>query len=193
MYNPVPTVATGDLWTASNHNTYIRDNFAAGVPHIFTTKGDLAVALGSQAAGRLGVGDNGDVLMAASAEALGMAWDRNLVFSGTNITHADWNGDGKSVGTTTIAVDTFSKGIVPATAKAVLASVSARWTAADDGNVIYLRPAGSSGNCVVARAHEANYFQDNIGIVPLVGGEFDVTIAGAGANAVYIGIWGYIL
>lgn len=28
-YSAVPTVSTGDLWTASNHNTYIRDNFTA--------------------------------------------------------------------------------------------------------------------------------------------------------------------
>ena len=28
-YNAVPTVITGDLWTAAQHNTYIRDNFAA--------------------------------------------------------------------------------------------------------------------------------------------------------------------
>lgn len=28
-YSAVPTVATGDLWTAAQHNTYIRDNEAA--------------------------------------------------------------------------------------------------------------------------------------------------------------------
>jgi len=27
-YTPVPTVYTSDTWTASNHNTYIKDNFA---------------------------------------------------------------------------------------------------------------------------------------------------------------------
>lgn len=27
-YTAVPTVSPGDLWTAANHNTYIRDNFA---------------------------------------------------------------------------------------------------------------------------------------------------------------------
>jgi len=43
-YTAVPTKSTGDLWTAANHNTYIKDNFAAGVPDIFTTKGDIAVA-----------------------------------------------------------------------------------------------------------------------------------------------------
>lgn len=73
-YTAVPTVATGDLWTAANHNAYIKDNFAAGVPDIFTTKGDLAVASGADAAGRLGVGSNGQLLTADSVEALGMKW-----------------------------------------------------------------------------------------------------------------------
>lgn len=73
-YNPVPTVATGDLWTASNHNTYIRDNFAAGVPDIFTTKGDLAVASGPNAAGRLAVGSTGQVLAVDASQPLGLKW-----------------------------------------------------------------------------------------------------------------------
>jgi len=73
-YNPLPSVTTGDLWTASNHNTYIRDNFAAGVPDIFTAKGDLAIASGANAAGRLGVGSNGKVMIASSSEALGIKW-----------------------------------------------------------------------------------------------------------------------
>lgn len=28
-YLPIPTVATGDMWTAANHNTYLKDNLAA--------------------------------------------------------------------------------------------------------------------------------------------------------------------
>jgi len=39
-YSPVPTVVTGDTWTASQHNTYIRDNFAA--LHPYTARGDIA-------------------------------------------------------------------------------------------------------------------------------------------------------
>ncbi|MHB0922613.1 MAG: hypothetical protein ACYC3H_01435 [Bellilinea sp.] len=61
-YNPVPTVATGDLWTASNHNTYIRDNFAVGVPDIFTNAGDLVYGTGVNAAARRAIGSNGQVL-----------------------------------------------------------------------------------------------------------------------------------
>ena len=78
-YTAVPTVATGDLWTAANHNTYIRDNFAAGVPDIFTTKGDLAVGTAANAASRLGVGSNGYSLEALSSEATGLVW-RGAIF-----------------------------------------------------------------------------------------------------------------
>lgn len=41
-FTSVPTVATGDTWTASQHNTYLRDNMAALFP--YTTTGDIAVA-----------------------------------------------------------------------------------------------------------------------------------------------------
>ena len=61
-YNAVPTVATGDTWSAANHNTYIRDNFAAGVPDIFTAAGDIAYATAANAASPLAIGTPGQVL-----------------------------------------------------------------------------------------------------------------------------------
>ncbi len=73
-YNAVPTQNTGDEWSAAEHNTYVKDNFAAGVPDIFTTKGDIAAATAANAASRLGVGADGTVLMASSAAATGLAW-----------------------------------------------------------------------------------------------------------------------
>jgi hypothetical protein len=76
-YTPVPTVTTGDLWTAANHNMYIRDNFAAGVPDLYTTKGDLAAATGADAAARLAVGANSTRLVADSAESTGLKWSIN--------------------------------------------------------------------------------------------------------------------
>jgi hypothetical protein len=58
-YNSVPTVSTGDTWSAANHNTYIRDNFAAGVPDIFTAAGDLVYATAANAAAPLVIGQAG--------------------------------------------------------------------------------------------------------------------------------------
>lgn len=66
-YSVVPTVATGDLWTASNHNTYIRDNFAAGVPGLFSAAGDLIYGTGMQAAAKLSIGTQGKILKVLSS------------------------------------------------------------------------------------------------------------------------------
>lgn len=76
-YTAVPTATTGYLWTAADHNTYIKDNFAAGVPDIFTTKGDIAIATAADTAARLGVGSNGTILTADSDTGggeMGVKW-----------------------------------------------------------------------------------------------------------------------
>jgi len=65
-YSPVPTVTTGDTWSAANHNTYIRDNFAAGVPDIFTAAGDLAYATAANAASPLAIGSSDQSLSVVS-------------------------------------------------------------------------------------------------------------------------------
>jgi len=54
-YSPVPTVVTGDTWTASQHNTYIRDNFAA--LHPYTARGDIAYRNNAGNIARLALGD----------------------------------------------------------------------------------------------------------------------------------------
>jgi len=52
-YTPVPIVTTGDLWTASNHNTYIRDNFNQVTPYIVQAAGDLTYASASNSITRM--------------------------------------------------------------------------------------------------------------------------------------------
>lgn len=52
-YTPVPTVTTGDLWTASLHNTYCRDNFAQTSPAIVTAAGDMTYAATANTVTRL--------------------------------------------------------------------------------------------------------------------------------------------
>lgn len=72
-YTEMSTKTTGDIPGATDWN-HIVNNFAAGVPDIMTTKGDLAVGSAANAVGRLGVGTNGQVLIADSAETLGLKW-----------------------------------------------------------------------------------------------------------------------
>lgn len=57
-YTPVPLVTTGDLWTASNNNTYVRDNFNQTDPHVMTTTGDMVYASSSANLARLAFAAN---------------------------------------------------------------------------------------------------------------------------------------
>lgn len=63
-YSVVPTVATGDLWTAANHNTYLKDNLAALWP--YTTAGDMVYASSPTMLARKGIGTPGQKLQVNS-------------------------------------------------------------------------------------------------------------------------------
>lgn len=70
----VPEVSTGDHWSAKDINQYFRDNFAAGIPDIFTAKGDIVSASAADAGVILSVGANGSILAADSSASGGLAW-----------------------------------------------------------------------------------------------------------------------
>jgi hypothetical protein len=74
-YIAVETVTTGQAgWGATWVNTFIKNNFAAGVPDIFTTKGDIVAATAADTAARLAVGADSLVLVANSGAASGVQW-----------------------------------------------------------------------------------------------------------------------
>lgn len=74
-FTPPALKTVNTLITAADWNTFIRDNFAAGVPGLFAAKGDLAVGSGPQAAQRLAVGGSGQALQVDPAFPLGVGWD----------------------------------------------------------------------------------------------------------------------
>lgn len=59
-FNTVPTVSTGNSWSAAQHNTYVRDNFTALWP--YSNNGDIAFQSGSGALSRLAIGSANQVL-----------------------------------------------------------------------------------------------------------------------------------
>lgn len=67
-YTPIPNskIAVGVKWEYTDLNTYIANNMSANPPDIFTTKGDIAYATGSQALTRLPVGTAGQILGVAA-------------------------------------------------------------------------------------------------------------------------------
>lgn len=64
----VPTVVTGDTWTAANHNTYIRDNLNELLQ--YQQAEDLIVGAGAGALKRLAKGANGSYLGINNSGAL---------------------------------------------------------------------------------------------------------------------------
>ncbi len=192
MYTPVPAFLTGDLIDEPFLNTYWRNNMAAGLPDMFSAKGQLAVGLGVDDMGVLNVGTNGMVLTADSAEMTGLKWSFNAVFFTTYRTNPNWDGDNHGTGTTIIAANTFNADL-PNTARALIISVSAKWAAASGGSYINIKPTNNLQVCLAVRAQVAGYFQDNMGVVPLDAlGQMYIEIAGAAAD-VGINVWGYLL
>jgi hypothetical protein len=72
-YSALPAKVAGDTFDLADYNK-IKGNFEAGVPDILTTKGDLAVATGVDAAARLAIGDDDSILVPDSGETTGLAW-----------------------------------------------------------------------------------------------------------------------
>jgi len=83
-YVPLTTVNDGDT-TLTAWGNQVKDNFAAGVPDIFTTKGDIAIASGVDAAGRLGVGSNFQIAHAMSSATLGIEYSRGVWVKATRV------------------------------------------------------------------------------------------------------------
>lgn len=84
-YVPLTTVADGDTILTAWGNQ-VKDNFAAGVPDIFTTKGDIAVASGADTASRLAAGADFRVLHAMSSATLGLEYTRGVWSRATKLT-----------------------------------------------------------------------------------------------------------
>lgn len=72
-YADIGDIATGAV-ISETYLDQIRANFQAGVPDIFTTKGDLAAATAGDAAARLAVGADDATLVPDASTATGLAW-----------------------------------------------------------------------------------------------------------------------
>lgn len=72
------TFVTGELETASIFNTHLRDNLLETAPAKVTTKGDSVWGTGANAIVRLGVGPNGEMLIADSGSSQGVKWTSEL-------------------------------------------------------------------------------------------------------------------
>jgi len=71
--NQVPTLATGDTWTADQHNIYLRDNFRSIIPNVFDGAGDMMISVGANQAEILNVGNDYSLFRVISG-GYGVGW-----------------------------------------------------------------------------------------------------------------------
>lgn len=190
-YSPVPAVLAGDWIDEVFINTYWVDNMAAGVPDIFTAKGQLAVASGANAAGVLGVGADGTVVTADAAELLGVKWEQptKIVFFSTFQTSSSWDGDSKNLGTYTINISDFYASF-PAGVRALVVSLAGKTSVAGGSSVRILTPATGFG--IYVDIPTGNKYASNWGLAPVTSGQIKVIVA-ATTTDVYIEVQGYVL
>ena len=71
-YTTIPAVQDQDDNTPAWWNAYLRDNLAAMMPDVATTKGDLFAATGADAGARVAAGSDTQIVEADSGEAAGV-------------------------------------------------------------------------------------------------------------------------
>jgi hypothetical protein len=193
----VTSVTPGTPLNAANLNHIeqgiedAQDGVNASVPAVYSTKGDLFPGTGSGSGARLPVGSNGQILIADSAQALGMKWATQIVRG--EWTNTSWDGDGKTIGSTTITANTFNSNI-PANAKAILINASVQWASISPRPKAIIDVVGSiSGWSIMVAGWFANEFMYGSGLVILSNGQFRFTVQGVNALSVYLYVIGYIL
>lgn len=185
-YTPVPVVAAGDWIDEVFINTYWVDNMAAGVPDVFTAKGQLAVGTGVDSMGVLSVGTNGYALVADSAEALGVKWEKRAKIT-LFTTMPSVTGLTTTVGTQSVTASTAISG-VPSTAIGIFLFVSTGWSPTV-GSLSFRHSSGNVGFTIFGQV--AGSAGGN-GLVVLNAGTFEKVINTASPTSIAAICLGYI-
>ncbi len=144
-FTTLPTYSTGDTITAANWNTYVKNNFAAMPPDVFTATGELFVGEGADTGGLLSPSSTGNLLIVDTAETLGVKYSDTFVvapFTFATYNNADYNFDTFGGSTIIISIHDASGYNVPATAKMLIARLRVVWNAGSTND--YVRISNTS-------------------------------------------------
>lgn len=97
----VPSKSSSDTLTSLDYMRYIRENFRQGIPHIFTTKGDIAAGAEIRQAAKIAAGNDYELLIANNAADGGMQYspmigliafcpDADYVTGNSYVTFGNW-------------------------------------------------------------------------------------------------------
>lgn len=179
-YTAIPTVSTGDIWSATNHNIYIKENFQAIVPDQITAKGQLMVGNSSGTMTLLTVGADNEILKSETDTLAWVTKNSIITIAGSTIAYTE-------IGNGNLNCDTFG---ITAGAKFLFGWISYSAAAAS----AYFRIAPSYDTTATVMRVDGNsstFIGTCSGIIPLdsTGGFYYQITDSSDYGA--IGIWGY--
>ncbi len=188
-YTPVPAVSAGDWIDEVFINTYWVDNMAAGVPDVFTAKGQLPVGLGVDSMGILNAGANGTILEADSTQTTGLKWGPKS--PALVLIEADSANGPTAVGTTTrSAVTDFG---IPSGCSGIFIGLIGTWADVSGSPLAYVRRASPDDPAVRIYGVVNSKKAFSTGFVQLNSDNYEVTIVVAAlAAALELWCYGYI-
>jgi hypothetical protein len=131
-FSTVPTVNTSDSWTASQHNTYIKDNFAA--VWVGTTAGDLDYYTSATGKSRLGIGSANQFLYSTGSAP---AWGTLATLTGSVALFGSQAAGDIPYASSATAITRLAKG-------AAFTFLRSNGTTPEYGSMTYRRIGGSS-------------------------------------------------
>ena len=146
-FTTLPTYSTGDVVSAANWNTYVKDNFAAMPPDVFTASGEIFVGEGADTGGLLSPGSTGNFLIVDTAETLGMKYSDTFViapFTFATYTNADYTASTFGGTTVSISVSDATGYNVPATAVMLIARLDVIWNAGSTEDYVLITNTSDS-------------------------------------------------
>lgn len=146
-FTTLPTYSTGDSVSAANWNTYVKDNFAAMPPDIFTAAGEIFVGEGADTGGLLSKSVIGKPLIVDIGETLGVKYSDTVLssaFTWSYYGNLDYNNDTFGGTTVSISVHDATGYNVPATAKILIAKLRVAWNAGSTDDYVHISNTSDS-------------------------------------------------
>ena len=198
-FTTLPTYSTGDSVTAANWNTYIKNNFAAMPPDVFTATGEIFVGEGADTGGVLSPGVVGQPLIVATGETIGVKWSSTTVtskFVFGRYSNDDYSGDDTFGGSSfLISVHDASGYNVPADAQMVLALLRVKWNAGSTDDYVVLGNTSDTDMEIMRIDYNEHYGANEItqnGFLPIAGGNISVEMSDSADVNFELRFTGYI-
>lgn len=180
-FTTLPTYSTGDSVTAANWNTYIKNNFAAMPPDVFTATGEIFIGEGADTGGLLSPGSAVNPLIVDTGETLGVKYSSTYGsgFAFGRLTHSEFWHDTYGPTSVSISVHDATGFNVPAGAVLLLTTLRVLFNAGSTDDYVVLGNTSDTDMEMLRIDYNQHYGSNYItqaGFVAVSGGNITLEI-----------------